>query len=395
MEPHPEIAEGDRSIGELALGSLLDESSTMRPDEVSGAIARKAAMVGLADATLLFVDKRQVVLLSLPGEDGPEVDIDSTDAGRCFREMQIVAVDEGTTTWLWFPLVDGTHRVGVLGGRVAVDDPLVRARGLQLAELAGELFVAKSSYGDHLVNAHRAEEMTLAAEIRWSLVPPLTFLSPEVSVAGYLEPAYDLAGDTFDYAVNANTVHTAIFDAVGHGMEASRIANMALLSYRHSRRRGLGMVDTYFAMDALIRESFDQSAYVTAQLATLDLPDGALRWISAGHPPPLRVRAGEACHELTGPPTLPAGIGGDDPTIHEVALRPGDVVAFHSDGIADARSNTDELFGVDRLGAMLAEGITNGVALPELVRQIAHAVVEHQGGEVVDDATIVLLGWRA
>jgi serine phosphatase RsbU (regulator of sigma subunit) len=265
---------------------------------------------------------------------------------------------------------------------------------MQLAELTAELLQAKSAYGDHIVNASRTQELTLAAEIRWSTIPPLTFLSPDVSIAAFLEPAYDIAGDAFDYAINGNTAHIAIIDAVGHGMEASRIANLALLAHRHCRRRGGGMVESYTAMDEAIEAAFDRSAYATAQLATLDLPSGVLRWLSAGHPAPLLVRSGEPVRKLVGQSFLPAGIADGDPVIHEEELRPGDVVAFYSDGITEARSATDDVYGAERLGRLLRETIEAGHPPPEIVRQVLHTALEHQGGETVDDATLMLVGWR-
>ena len=73
----------------------------------------------------------------------------------------------------------------------------------------------------------------LAAEFRWALLPPLTLWSPRVRIAGMLEPAYEIAGDAFDYAVNGDIAHVAMFDTVGHGMRACRIANLAIAMYRN------------------------------------------------------------------------------------------------------------------------------------------------------------------
>lgn len=368
----------------------------MHPDQLPGAIRQKASLLGLHQATVLLVDKRQLVLSPFLEGDGAAVDINTSDAGRCFRTSTVVAVAEGVSrTRLWFPVVNGTARIGVMEAVTEADGELVRLRGIQLAALAAELLEAKSKYGDHIVNASRREELSLAAEVRWALVPPLTFMSPEISIAGYLEPAYDLAGDMFDYAVNGNTAHVAIMDAVGHGMEASRIANLAVLSYRHSRRRGLGLVETYAAMDAAIEQAFDRSAYATAQLATLDLPDGILRWINAGHPPPLLVRAGRLTQELVGQADLPVGISDDrTPDVHQFPLEPGDVVAFYSDGITEARSSDGTMFGADRLAAMIERAMVERLSPPEIVRQISHSVVEHQGGDPPDDATLLFVGWR-
>jgi hypothetical protein len=50
-------------------------------------------------------------------------------------------------------------------------------------------------------------------------------------ISGILEPCYDVGGDAFDYAVNGDTAHLALFDAVGHGsgggMRAVILASLA------------------------------------------------------------------------------------------------------------------------------------------------------------------------
>jgi serine phosphatase RsbU (regulator of sigma subunit) len=66
--------------------------------------------------------------------------------------------------------------------------------------------------------------MSLAGEITWSLMPPLTFGTERVVISCVLAPAYDVGGDSFDYAVDATTARLAIFDAIGHGLNAGLLA---------------------------------------------------------------------------------------------------------------------------------------------------------------------------
>jgi serine phosphatase RsbU (regulator of sigma subunit) len=68
--------------------------------------------------------------------------------------------------------------------------------------------------------------MGLAAEMQWQLLPPLTFVTPRVVIAGLLEPAYEVAGDAFDYALNGDTAHLAVIDPVGHDITASVLAGV-------------------------------------------------------------------------------------------------------------------------------------------------------------------------
>lgn len=380
------------SVAEAVLGSLLEESHQLRPDELPGAVRRHAARLGLMDATLYLADVRQLALTPFPANESEALAIDTTEAGRCYRESTMVISDDDRVAW--FPLLDGTDRVGVMGARCGGTDSGQLTRGMHLAALVAELVLAKSGYGDHIVTTRRLKDLSLAAEIRWSMIPPLTFTSPDFSIAGFLEPAYDIAGDTFDYAVNGNTAHVAIFDAVGHGLEASRIANLALTAYRHSRRQGLAMRPTYAAIDTLVEATFERSAFATAQLAVIDLPDGRMQWINAGHPAPLLLRRGQAVQALPSTPALPIGISEGVPELHQLDLEPGDTIAFYSDGVTEARSPDGEEFGVKRLADQLSHALDAGTNPPEIVRWLLHDVVDYQQGDVEDDATLLLVTWR-
>ena len=104
--------------------------------------------------------------------------------------------------------------------------------------MVGELISSKAHYGDHITLRKRGEPFSLAAEMRWGLLPPLTFTSPDVTISGFVQPSHGIAGDAFDYGVTDRQVSIAIFDAVGHGIEASRLANVAIGCYRNARRAG-------------------------------------------------------------------------------------------------------------------------------------------------------------
>jgi sigma-B regulation protein RsbU (phosphoserine phosphatase) len=82
-----------------------------------------------------------------------------------------------------------------------------------------------------------------AAEIVWSILPPLTLATDTITVTGIPEPCYDMGGDTFDYAVHGDIVHLAIFDALGHGMVASTLTAVALSACRIARRCGLDLAE--------------------------------------------------------------------------------------------------------------------------------------------------------
>ncbi len=236
--------------------------------------------------------------------------------------------------------------------------------------------------------------MTLAAELRWSQLPPLTFTGETVGIACVLEPAYEVAGDAFDYAVNGATAHIALFDAVGHGLQASLLANLAVSAYRNTRRAGGGMIDGALAADAAVSEAFGSSKFVTAVLAELRVADGRLRVVVAGHPNPLIVRGGRMAKEVGDHRTLPLGLGLTSVMADEEHLEPGDRVLLYTDGVVEARSPAGEFFGLDRMVDFVGRESSSGAPAPEVMRRVVHSVLRHQNGQLQDDATLMFVEWR-
>jgi serine phosphatase RsbU (regulator of sigma subunit) len=238
--------------------------------------------------------------------------------------------------------------------------------------------------------------MTLAAEMQWSLIPPLTVGSERVVVSGIVEPSYEVGGDIFDYALSEARAQVAIFDAMGHGLEAALLASVAVGAYRNGRRRPLSLTGTAAAIDEALAGQFGGGRFVTALLVELDLESGRLRWVAAGHPPPLLLRQAKVVKELWRAPNAPLGLRLNDGfSVHEEVLEPGDRLMFYSDGVIEAMDTASgERFGIARLVDFVARAEAAGEPVPETMRRLGHAVVKHQGDELQDDATQVLLEWR-
>ncbi|HVF32382.1 MAG TPA: PP2C family protein-serine/threonine phosphatase [Acidimicrobiales bacterium] len=367
-------------------------------------MAHHGARIGLDDVVVLLTDLEQRVLVPFRGDRPPASvaaaesrPIDGSRAGRAYRTERPVVGDrvEGRTT-VWMPLLDSAERLGVLAASTTrvVDDHALGAFAA-FASLVAEVVANKSGYGDAVVRTRQARPLTLSAELRWSMLPPLTFTGRNVTISGVLEPAYEIGGDTFDYAVNGSGAHLAIIDAVGHGLEAARIANLAVAAFREGRRRDLDLPGLYGAMDAALAGEFGVEKFATAHLATLALDTGRLRWINAGHPAPLVLRQGHPLH-LMAEPDLPLGLAEPDttPATRTLDLEPGDLLLLFTDGVVEARSVDGEEFGRDRLVDLLVRAGSAAQTPAETVRRLAHAVLDHQEGVLQDDGTLLLVVWH-
>jgi serine phosphatase RsbU (regulator of sigma subunit) len=269
----------------------------------------------------------------------------------------------------------------------------------ELGLLAGYLIATHARTTD-LYNLHRRRRsLSLAASMQWDLLPPLVLKTPSVSVAGLLEPAYEVGGDCFDYALNDRLLSVSVMDAMGHGVGSALISALAIGSYRHDRREGRTLEHMHTNIDEVIAAHCPPFAFATGQLAQLDVDTGAMTWTNAGHPLPFLIRGGSVIRELECRPTPPWGLGSIvernvTPTVAGEALEPGDSVLFYTDGVTEARKPGGELFGVERLADLAGRHASDQVEPEEIVRQIVGALLEYKADQLADDATLVLIRWN-
>ena len=388
-----------RSIsGDDPVRSLLRASHDLPAARVGTVVAEHAALLGAVEAVVYLADYAQHTLLPMAGEgvaERQEITIDGSTAGRAFRRVDLVRSPvSGGPTRLWLPLLDGAERIGVLELVVHGEPDGFEEEARTFASLVAELVVSRDAYSDVFSRLRRRKTLSLAAEIQWELLPPLTYASDRVVITGALEPAYDIGGDTFDYAANDPHVDLMVLDAVGHGLPAALLASAAVGTYRHARRSRLDLPDIAAAMDAVIAGQFSGSQFATAALARLDKESGLLQWVNCGHPDPVVLRDGALIRPPSCPPARPLGLQAGKPQLCSTQLRAGDRVVLYTDGVVEARSPSGEFFGEERLADLIIRAAGAGEAPPETMRRLMGSVMQHQDGQLQDDASIVLVEWR-
>jgi hypothetical protein len=379
------------------LRSLLRASHLLAPGDLAATVAAEARRMGVRQTVLYLADYEQVSLLPLPGAGVPErqeLPIEGTMAGRAFRRVEVVHSTAPSAHRLWVPLQDGVERLGV----AELDLPAAPSTDLEDAihafvTLAAELIVTSDAYSDVFARLRRRKTLSIAAEMQWELLPPLTFGTERVVITGGLEPAYDIGGDSFDYALNGSMVDLLVIDSVGHGLPAAVLAGVAIGAYRHARRNALDLAEIADEINAAIAGQFGASQFATAVLARLDIDTGRLRWINAGHPEPLILRGSSLVQLPHCPPSRPLGLQEAKPVCCETRLEPGDRLLLYTDGITEARSPEGEFFGEQRLADFISAAVAAEEPAPEMVRGLMRRVLTHQADQLQDDASIVVLEW--
>ncbi|WP_333774224.1 PP2C family protein-serine/threonine phosphatase [Streptomyces sp. IBSBF 3136] len=393
-EPRTDPSE---SFGEALLGAILDRAHELPPHLIGPLVADVMGRLGGRRPQILLQDYGQLLLAPLPGEGlmgGDPLMIDDSAAGRCFLDALPVELPEDDGVRLHLPLLDGGDQVGVLAVTLDRLDDDGRRMLRRLSALVADLLVTKHGYSDLFFRTRRRAPMSVAAEIQWSLLPPLAMIMPRVALAGVLEPAYDVAGDSFDYALNGDVLHLAMIDAMGHGLDAATMATVAIGAYRHARRLGTGLTEIYAIMDEAVARQFGTEHFVTAQMMRLDTLTGHLQWVNAGHPAPILVRDHRVLGRLVAPTTLPVGLGGAEPEINALGLEPGDRVLCFTDGLIEEHAAGGEQFGEERLIDWVNGLERAGRGVRAVARALSHTLMRARGGRTTDDASLLLVEWR-
>jgi hypothetical protein len=395
--PHDVPDDRSEAFGERLLGALLDRAHDLPPHLIVPLIAEEVGRIGGRDVSVFLQDFEQLMLVPFPGGRlmaGEAEPITGSHPGRALVEAAPVEVPQADGTRMYLPLLGGSDQSGVLG--VTMDSLAEDERRLlrRLAALLALTLGTMNRYTDQFTTTRRRIPMTVAAEIQWSLLPPLTMGVPQVEVAGVLEPAYEVAGDSFDYALNDDILHMAVIDAMGHGLGAAVMATAAIGTYRHARRSGVSLSEIYAFMDRVIAEQFGPEHFVTAQMMRLNVATGHLQWVNAGHPAPLLIRDRRVIQRLESRTTLPVGFGGEEPRISERVLRRGDRVLCFTDGLIEERAAGGTQFGLDQLIGIVERVGARERDVRATVRVLSQALMRARSGVTSDDATIFLFEWR-
>lgn len=241
-------------------------------------------------------------------------------------------------------------------------------------------------------------ELALAAQIHRTLVPPLDLRAPGAEVFGRSEPSTEMGGDLIDAVEHAGATDLYLADVAGHGVKAGVLMGMVKSAVR-MRMIGDGpgppLEHVVSDLNRAVCQVSTPEMFVT--FAALRLPRGgsgpsqSIELVLAGHLPALVVRAGASRCEQVGNDSLPLGVTDTEEfRATRLDLGPGDLVVLYTDGLTEAMSPAQQLFGLARLEACIAGAA--GRPLEEIHRAVTDAVRAHTGSDArADDQTLLLV----
>lgn len=266
-----------------------------------------------------------------------------------------------------------------------------------LDEMEGDL----GRYVDELtiMTAERervAAELNLAANIQMGMLPDKYPDRPEFDLCASIEPAKEVGGDFYDYfMIDDDHLALVIADVSGKGLSSALFMVIARTLIKNQTEQGLqDPAEIFNTVNRKLMEGNRAHLFVTAWLGILELSTGRLRYVNAGHKPPvLRKDGGPFRIEKDVHGVVLAASKKMTYKSREFILKPGDALFIYTDGVTEAKNETQDLAGEEPMLKALNKA-------PDADPETLVASVEEEMADFVqntpqfDDTTMLCLKYK-
>ena len=220
---------------------------------------------------------------------------------------------------------------------------------------------------------HRA-----ATSLQRSLLPRELPALPGIQLAARYLPAthgLEVGGDWYDVMVlPSGEVALVIGDVAGRGLDAATVMGQLRTTTRVYAFAGYSPAETVERLNATAADAFDRSDMATLFYLVLDPASSIVRYVNAGHLPPLVLGPDGQVSQLDGPHSLPIGVRPHGRyQAAEGRLEPGATLVLYTDGLIERRGESIDV-GIERLKTVLEQASAGFDDLPDaLLEQVAPA----------------------
>ncbi|WP_327681356.1 PP2C family protein-serine/threonine phosphatase [Kitasatospora sp. NBC_00458] len=224
------------------------------------------------------------------------------------------------------------------------------------------------------------------------VVGPLHLAVRYVSAAD----ASRIGGDLYSVLETPHGTRVAVGDVRGKGLGAVQTAAVVLGAFREAAYDEAGLRGVAARVEASVERHAPDGEFTTALFAEFRTP-GVVELLQYGHVPPIRVDPDGRAHVLDAPdPWVPLGLGRlavGEPTSWGQPFGPEDVLVLCSDGVIEARHHrTGEFYPLEeRVGRLVRDAARSSAELEVAVGRVYADLLEHTGGELRDDALLLLI----
>lgn len=234
-------------------------------------------------------------------------------------------------------------------------------------------------------------ELELATEIQQRFQPSAPPVLEGYEFQGISFSCYEIGGDYYDFIQKPdNKIMVALGDVSGKGTAAALLMS-SLHAAIHAQVAAKNTLDEMIsAVNEYLAENTPANRFVTLFVAELDPAASDVRFINAGHNPPLLCHADGTIEQLEAG-GLPLGIMPfSEYEAGSVSLDHGDALIIYSDGVSEANNLAGEEFGLERLSEVIRANI--GSSASRIRDRVEQALSQFTGSAPAnDDITLVIV----
>ena len=196
-------------------------------------------------------------------------------------------------------------------------------------------------------------ELDVAKQIQANMLPrifPPYTNCPGIELFATMDPAKEVGGDFFDFfMVGDDHFALVVGDVSGKGVPAALFMVIAKTLIKNAGLLGLSPAEIFDRVNTQLCEGNDAGLFVTCWMGILTLSTGELRYVNAGHTPPVLCRNGKYEYTVSRPNLMLAGMEGTVYKEYKAQLNKGDKLFVYTDGVTEATNASNELYGEERL----------------------------------------------
>lgn len=280
-------------------------------------------------------------------------------------------------------------------------DTVIDVRSHQeFLSLSNDINATVDSLKQYIAEAEKQmdKELEVARMIQKSALPSLAQQQkcPAYELYASMDAAKDVGGDFYDYyMLNASTLVFIVADVSGKGIPAAMFMMRAKTLIKMSAESGKEVDEIFNEANEKLCVNNEADMFVTAWMGMLDLNTGVLKFVNAGHNPPLFCRRGEEFHYLrTKANFVLAGMEGIRYKKQELQMQPGDVLCLYTDGVTEAENKDGNFYGEGNLLSLINKEKKDSIS--KLCKDIKSEVFSFmEGMPQADDITLFSIRFHA
>lgn len=245
---------------------------------------------------------------------------------------------------------------------------------------------------DERIQRERMErELELATEIQQRFQPSGPPKMDGYEFQGISFSCYEIGGDYYDFIPqHEGKMLIALGDVSGKGTAAALLMSSLHAAIHAQVAAKSSLEETINSVNRYLAENTPANRFVTLFIAELAPATGMLRYINAGHNPPLVGHADGTIEQLSSG-GFPLGIlPAAEFEVGEIALRSGEALVIYSDGVSEANNSREEEFGMERLSSVVKDNLNASAAgIRDKVESALSAFTETAPAN--DDITLVIV----